>query len=280
MKKRLLLAGSLATSLIVLFSFSNGPTSGAGDKTGSPLSVPSMSYCNSCHSGGNFNPTISLEVLDGQTPVDKYIPGETYRMRVTVTATSGDPAGYGFQAVALTGQDNANAGMFNNPSVDAKVTPFNDRMYAEHNKRSTMNAFEVDWVAPTAGTGDVRFYASGNVVNGANGSAGDSPVRLLDPLILTEDVSTATQDLIGAQDIRLFPNPVQQELTLSMQAQLSQTLEVQIFSLDGRSVHRQVWPVQAGGNTFAYDASALPAGVYALRISDGHGLTSRLFVKK
>ena len=43
------------------------------DRTSSPLGVGS---CGSCHSGGNYSPVISVELLDNNTVVNKYSPGK------------------------------------------------------------------------------------------------------------------------------------------------------------------------------------------------------------
>lgn len=275
MKKQLLFMGALAGSMALLISFSSGPTSSVGDVTGSPLS---NGDCSLCHGGGNYNPTLTVEMLDGDDPVAEYVPGETYRLRITIDAVN-DPAGYGFQAVALSGGDDANAGMFENPGTDVNITPFDDRQYAEHNKRSTNNTFEVDWVAPAEGTGDVRLYVSGNAVNGA-GTSGDSPVSLTSPVVLTEGETSSVPTIASLEALTAFPNPVESQLNLLLESSKAHDLDVQIASLDGKNLHNQVWPVQAGGNNLQYDASGLPAGTYLVRLSDGRGVETRLFVKK
>ena len=51
------------------------------DRTGSPLT---SGNCASCHSGGNFNTSVAVELLDGDTPVATYQPEQNYTLRVTV----------------------------------------------------------------------------------------------------------------------------------------------------------------------------------------------------
>ncbi len=276
MKHRLLFFLALLAGVGTLISFSSGPTASLGDLTNSPLSNGS---CANCHAGGNFNPTLTVEVLDGSTPITEYMPGQAYRLRVTIDAQN-DPAGYGFQAVALQASDDENAGMFSNPDADTKVTPNGGRMYAEHNKRSSTNTFELDWTAPEAGTGSVNFFASGNAVNGANGSSGDSPVQLAAPLTLSEGEITSVPTLASVQQFIAFPNPVQNRLTLHLESTEARNLDVQVTDLTGRNLFNRVWPVQVGENTLRYDAANLPAGTYLVRLSDGSGVETRLFVKK
>ena len=80
------------------------------DRTSSPLGVGS---CGSCHSGGNYSPVISVELLDNNTVVSKYSPGKLYQVKVSIAAGN-NPRGYGFQLVSLSGNNNIQGGIFGN----------------------------------------------------------------------------------------------------------------------------------------------------------------------
>ena len=175
----ILFSVALATTLFMASS------SGAGnvqqqDRTGGPLS---SQFCGLCHATGAFNPSINVQVLDGEDAVSVYQPGQTYTLRVTITADEG-AVGYGFQAVALTGADNLQAGSFT-AAMGTQVVTLNDRDYVEHSQRSAANVFEVQWQAPTTGLDDVRFYAAGVAANGNGTSANDGAARLTEPVVLT-----------------------------------------------------------------------------------------------
>lgn len=158
----------------------------AVDRTGSPLGTGS---CGSCHSGGNFSPTLSIQLLDGNTPVTRYSPGKVYEARVSIAA-SNNPRGYGFQLVALSGAGNIRGGTFGDaPAGFSKVTLAN-RVYVEQSSVRSSPVLSIPWTAPAAGSGSVRFYSAGLAVNGNGGTGGDSPVQLNLPVIIDEDASS------------------------------------------------------------------------------------------
>ena len=155
---------SLLTITFLLMNNAAGPGEVQGkDRTGSPLSEGA---CNVCHNDGAFNPAVSVELLKDNQPVDKYQPGETYNLKVTISPGQGDPPAFGFQAVALSGSNNDNAGSWGTPPTGIQTVTVDNRDYVEHSTPSSSNnSFEVEWTAPQAGTGEVRIYAAGNAVN-------------------------------------------------------------------------------------------------------------------
>ena len=115
-----------------------------GDRTGSPLG--GGAGC-SCHGGGSFLPTISSEVKNvNGAVVTQYIPGELYTLELSVSASSGAPSGYAFQAVSLSGNSSmVNAGnMLSANSLNTRISNFNGRQYAEHNELNTSGVFTIN----------------------------------------------------------------------------------------------------------------------------------------
>ena len=153
---------------------SNGAAAmGLGDRTGSPISGAGSS-CANCHSGGSFNPTISIDVKDaGLNSVTSYIPGDTYTIEYNVIAGSGSPSGYGMQAVTLNSSNGAAGNIFSPSSPNTQVTSFGGVQYLEHQSVSSTGTFQTSWTAPLAGTGAVSIYARGLAVNGNGGTSGD-----------------------------------------------------------------------------------------------------------
>lgn len=145
---------------------------GLGDRTGGPLS--GGAGCMGCHGSGTFAPSISLTVLDaGLNQVTGYTPGDTYTIQYNVTST-GSPAGFGMQSVALDASNGA-AGTLNAPgTANTQIVPIAGVEYLEHNGISPTGIFEVNWVAPIIGTGNVSFFARGLAVNGSGNNSGDN----------------------------------------------------------------------------------------------------------
>ncbi|GJM35519.1 MAG: hypothetical protein DHS20C18_45200 [Saprospiraceae bacterium] len=250
------------------------------DRTRSPLS--GNTSCQTCHNSGTFSPTIAVEILDGSEMVSNYQPGKAYTLKVKITPTNGSPIRYGFQAVALMGDDNVNAGSFSTPPSGIQVITLNDRDYAEHSTPNTTDGnFEIEWVAPAAGSGPVRFYSSGNAANGNGTSGGDGGVTLQTPLTLEESV---TSGVFGTAalfvQMTVAPNPVQEQLTLSINNPASGNFQLAIRSLDGRLLQKRQMDIPAGQQNIPLDVSDLNSGLYLLQLTDGQNVSTRKFVKQ
>ena len=114
------------------------------DRTASPLSP---GPCQECHSNGNFNPTVNIKLIEGGNPVTTYIPGNVYILQVVINANQ-NAQQFGFQAVALHGSGNLQAGTFQNPPVGIAVRTVNNRSYPEHKFPSLLDTFRLEWLAP------------------------------------------------------------------------------------------------------------------------------------
>ena len=121
----------LATTFL-LMNNANGPGEEQdADRTGSPLSSGACNVAG-CHDDGVFNPSVSIELLKDNVAVDKYQPGEIYDMKVTIVANQGDPAAFGFQAVALSSDDQSAGNWSDIPAGMHSITLSNNRTYVEH----------------------------------------------------------------------------------------------------------------------------------------------------
>lgn len=189
----LLSAGYTATKITGMKSVP-GPTrsggaaaNGLGDRTGSPNS---SATCASCHSGGSFNPTMTIEVKDAlSNPVTSYIPGNTYTVEYTVVAGSGTPQGYGMQSVILNSSNTNSGNMVTANTTNSQITNAGGFQYLEHQGFQAGGFFSVDWTAPSAGTGPVSIFGISLAVNGSGNTAGDqvTPTQVFS---LTESVPT------------------------------------------------------------------------------------------
>lgn len=261
----------------LLFNNSSGPAEVQGqDRTGSPLS---SAPCQACHSSGAFSPTIELELLQDGAAISEYTPGEAYTMRVTA-GFSGSPEVYGFQAVALAGEDDAQAGDFDNPGNGIQITDLNGREYPEHSQRSNSNVFEVEWVAPAAGTGDVRFYSAVVTANNAAGSGGDGSTFLTEPVVITEGTASSrfAPESLEAE-LALFPNPAATQTTLAIEGAVNGTYQVDLLGGQGQLLSRQVVQARGGNATVNLPMQAYPAGLYFVRVSLGERTAVRRLLK-
>jgi hypothetical protein len=268
--------------LLLAFLFYD-PSSGVAavqrtDRTGSPVSL--SDGCNACHGGGNFNTSVSVEVLQSNSPVTNYEPSQPYTVRVTVNS-SNNPSGYGFQVVALVAEDNSNAGSFGMPPDGTQITTLNNRQYFEHSRRNTINNWSIEWTAPPAGTGEVRFYAAANAVNGNGSNTGDSPARLSTPLILTEEVTSGftTVEELNLQ-VAVYPNPVQDHLRLQISNSENGRFSLRLLNAAGQLARSGQVEVVNGRSDRQLPVQDLPGGLYFLYLSDGQKVKATTMVKE
>jgi PKD repeat protein len=79
--------------------------------------------------------------------------------------------------------------------------------------------------------------------------------------------------------IQLSPNPVETVLHVLYQSTKEQDVRVLIFNANGVLVQSYVKNVIVGVNTWSFDVSALPAGIYSLVVQIGSRVVSAAFTK-
>lgn len=195
LKKTLILA---MVSLAGYFSlnYSTGPANSGQAVSGAPFDGGAT--CTNCHSAGtSYAATLSIELLDGTTPVTSYTAGNSYTLRITRSANATYnamvDAGFGFQLTCATG-----AGYTNNddwgtlPSNTADIFTAG-RNYIEHSQKlsKTITQLDFPWTAPTSATaGDAKFYIALNTVNGDGMNANDEVLN--DSLIIAAPIVCPT----------------------------------------------------------------------------------------
>lgn len=246
MKKTYLLFLIAASGIIALGNSSGPANAGNGGRTG----APGEGACSNCHSGGSFTPSVAIQVLQNgtTTPVTSYIGGTTYDVKVTVSSTTGAPK-FGFQLTTLNAS-NTMAGSYNTPASNTRVSTSGARSYMEQSTTSTSGVFTAKWVAPTAGTGTVTFYANGNCVNGTGGTGADNAtgtsITLSEAAALATTVSSTNVSCNGGSN---------GTITLA--------------SSGGTSPYTYNW----GGGITTQNRTGLMAGNYNVTITDATGQT-------
>lgn len=268
----LLPIGVLVLAGGILFqSNSSGPANNGNRATGAP--GDGASTCVTCHSGGSFgNVNIGLTInTDSGNAVTEYMPGATYSLQVDVSATSGTPSGYGFQMIALQDDGDDPTNSFQNAGSGVQLSTTSGRQYAEHTAASATGTFNVDWVAPSAGAGDVTIYIGANAVNG-NGINGGDNAALFDLTI--SEMGGDTTDTTGNGDpnglfaspeapkLNVFPNPAVGVLQVQGASVDLETAE--IYALNGQRIKTVDFK---DGHV---NVSDLESGVYLLFAGEQH----------
>ncbi len=271
MKRNTLLLYTLLFAAACLWLASSG---GAGanqdtDRTGGPLA---QGFCSNCHQGGDFGANVSLTLVTAQgDTVTEYEPGAAYTLQVSIAANGAE--GFGFMAVALDGA-NAGAGTFGAPAGGTQVTSISGIDYFEHSQRSGTSAWEIEWTAPSAGTGDVAFYAAGNAVNANGGTSGDDPDTT--SLTLPEAQVSGLYDL-AQFELQVAPNPAQDFLQIQWSDTDDQPEHLAITNSAGQAFYQR--SIAASTRSIEVTLSQYPAGIYFVRLASSDGLETRRFVK-
>ncbi len=90
----------------------------------------------------------------------------------------------------------------------------------------------------------------------------------------------AAHDLIAENDIRLYPNPVGEQLNLDFTTKKSGDVQVQIFDLLGRLVWSEKFNASAGKNHYQIGTERMASGQYFVRMSMAEGQVALKFLKE
>lgn len=261
-----------------IVTMSNKGGRAASQGIGSTGAPKENTVCKSCHNGP-IDVSLKLQVfLNGDTVVT-YKPGEKYLVKVSVNHIGGNiPKGYGFQMLVLNaavGVDGPDLKTLSPATKNVKIsTALNNRLYAEHNGRSDVNIFEINWVAPAAGSGPVSFYAAGNGVNADNDLSGDGSAKV--NLQLNEDLTSGNNNFVSGSLISFYPNPAYD--LVNVRDESGRVSKIIIRDLLGKSL--RTVPLEIGRKWFS--VADLIDGVYLLQFQTNSGetlKTQRLFKK-
>lgn len=243
----------------------NGATTAPGE---------SGTYCGSigCHFNGSFNPEATIRLLDRDSmPVESYSPSEKYIIELSATHT-GNPAGYGFQFVALRSVDNAGIGGYEDFPNRVRAINIGDRVYVEHSNILSTNPIYLDWEAPSDGTGDVDFYAAINVVNGNGSSSGDGAdtTRIK---IVEDQLSSVVSNAIESS-ISVWPNPASEFVHIQSRIGYS---SVSVHDSSGKKLLER-----KGTDKLEIELNELGAGLYVLlfNLPEGKVYSRKILVQK
>jgi hypothetical protein len=206
MKVKILLLLSLGLFVFLLFGSLNSGTAygGIGDTTGSPLSTMTCSG-GGCHGGANYGASVSISVLDDSgNVVNSYIPGQSYIVQLSISSTSGSPAGYGAQAVVLDSLNNQAGTLDTVLTPNSRISNFDNRFYLEQYGLNN-GTLRARWTAPLAGRGRLTIYSAGAAVDGW-GNMTDDEASAAVSISLTEAPTSSVLQLQNEQ-LSVFPNP-------------------------------------------------------------------------
>ncbi|WP_083478210.1 choice-of-anchor V domain-containing protein [Lacinutrix himadriensis] len=221
--------------------------------------------CSTCHTGNVVianSSTISLNAPSNYELNTRY--------SITVSSSS-SASRQGFQ---MSVEDTANmkVGDFEGDgfSTQAFVSPIVNRGEAITNtgNGSYQNSWTFDWTSPAANVGPVTFYVALNESNFDNNTTGDQ-------IHLKQSSSNllSTENAVF-KDIKVYPNPVQDFVTIDLPVNLENT-KVTVFDFLGKQI--LVQDVTAKNKI---DVSVWQSGVYLVQIKNDKASITKRFVKQ
>lgn len=260
MKKIYTLSFILVPAIALVFAFTNGPNAGF---TGSPLDFMD---CTECHAPGPA--TAVLGWINTNIPPIGYTPGDTYT--IVLSTPSANTSKMGFQITAETPAAKTGTWIITNtertqlkgPSAVSHTTAGTDPI-------GTPNSWTMDWVAPVAGTGILKFYAAVNASNSSGTNAGD--------LIYVTSMSINESNVGIAENFNravgvIYPNPATENINLNLPLHS----EVKVFD----NIGREVMSATAHTEKLKLNISSLEQGIYYVNISLDGQYAIRSFVKR
>ena len=260
---------ALAVGAMVWVSASGGVAQvQSKDRTGSPVSD---NACTMCHTpSANFSTSASIKIKDANgVEVSEYVPGDLYTLTVGVQS-SGDN-GHGFQITGMFA-NNTSAGSCNPITTNTQKISLNNRWYFEHSSLLTGGVYEMEWLAPQSGNGDVTFYGSALATNGNGVTSGDDYENIPN-LIISEATTTSIAKLNKEMDVKLYPNPVSANLNVSLSN--NEIEKVEVFDITGMLVISK----EVKSSFTQLDMSELGNGNYVVKVLSGKDVKALTVIK-
>jgi hypothetical protein len=123
---------------------------------------------------------------------------------LSISSTSGSPAGYGAQAVVLDSLNNQAGTLDTVLTPNSRISNFDNRFYLEQYGLNS-GTLRARWTAPPAGRGRLTIYSAGAAVDGW-GNMTDDEASAAVSISLTEALTSSVLQLQNEQ-LSVFPNP-------------------------------------------------------------------------
>ena len=209
-----------------------------GPPQGYANNAPNFRNCTICHSGnvGTGDGSISFTGLP-----DSYTPGEIYTIGVNMSGTNS--GGYGFQAIAMVGNQVAGAMALN---VNSSQIELNGD-YIQQSTPSASGSWVFDWIAPESNQGDIRFSASGLAAGYPSSDSGDDVyiTQLTVPASqLSNDIDLNTSQYMLYSN---YPNPFNPSTKIVYDISEQTHVSLTIHDIFGNVVVRLVNGFQPSG---------------------------------
>lgn len=239
---------------------------------------------NTCSSPGGCHVTFGATSMPGwitsDIPAQGYQAGDTFSINVKVVNPG--VTKFGFELAAEDGSDNkVGEWIITSPTTTKTVTVGGGKNVTQNSTFGTDSLdWDIDWVAPAVGTGQVTFYAAMNATNNNAGNSGDTVYT--STLAVDEGPDVTGIDEVEKLHLKAFPNPVVNAISV-VHPFAGEQVTIDLIDLNGR--HAQSLFVGTGnvnGHELNLDVSPeLSNGLYSLVInSEGRTVSDKILINR
>lgn len=272
----MLALGMLTLIAGTALAFSSGPPNGR-------TNAPGEGNCTACHNSFPLQPGENNLSVGGIGGI--YTPGEAYTLELTLS----DPEAmrWGFEFTILNTAE-VSVGELMALDGNTQTSATGDREYAKHTSAGTFAGtagsatWQVMWIAPDPGAGDVTLYVAGNAANNNGNNSGD---LIYATSFSYAEVVTAVGDTpVLARLLPNYPNPFNPMTTISFELPVEQNVNLTIYAVDGRRVKTLIDGSRGSGlNAVNWDGTdhagrAMPSGTYLYQLRTGQTVATERMV--
>lgn len=273
-RKITLLTTLLFTAMVAYDSVYNqahtNSTGAPAGRTGSPGDGGLTCSSSNCHGA---TPTAGSNLFFVGVPAAGYNPGQTYTVQVNFSGTGNK----GFQ-ISPQNTNGALLGQLINTTTSGNqgTQTVGQGKYVTHTlaQSGASGSWTFQWRAPAAGTGPVTFY--GAFVNGRNNGL------RTEQFTVQENLAASVNETGKLRQFRMYPNPVNDRLSLSYSLERSEKVIIKLYDITGREALVLLNEQQeAGEHQMSYDLKPqLNPGVYFVSVdAGGKRFSQKLLVK-
>lgn len=273
-RKITLLTTLIFATLLVYDSAYNqahtNPTGAPAGRTGSPGDGGLTCSAANCHAS---TPQPGTNLFLVGVPAAGYNPGQTYLVQVNFSGTGNK----GFQ-ISPQNTSGALLGQLINTTTSGNqgTQTVGQGKYVTHTlaQSGPTGSWTFQWRAPAAGTGPVTFY--GAFVNGRNTGLRTQAITV------QENLAASVAEAGKLQQFRMYPNPVNDRLTLSYTLERDEKVIIKLYDITGREALQLLNEQQeAGEHQMSYDLKPqLNPGMYFVSVdAGGKRFSQKLLVK-
>ena len=232
-----------------------------GGRTGSSTDPGTCATNGGCH--GPKIPT-AQEMISTSVPSSGYIPGETYTF--TVLAIKTGVQVWGFEMMCEDSNGDGIGAFVGNNTVTVNGFRATHKFVSSDSNDAIQ--WDVNWVAPASGTGDIEIYCAVLATNNSNSNGGDNV--LIDTFTLFENES-ATISGLKELILKVFPNPTLNYITISGEVSIS--AQIEIYNSEMKQL--RLMPFEN-----KIDLSNLASGIYVLKVIDKDAIFIQQLIKQ